>query len=217
MITTTQEVWEATMSGSFAASGKQWATVWHYRRLNDYDPPPTDAIDRILLSARDVWEALSAVASDDVVIGKCTARMIGDAESIAIEKTTGFTHSAGQITTDRLPSYAAVIVRKRSLYRGKRYQGFCRLPGVCESQTVKDILTSGGLTAWQGVGATMMVDPLDASSVAFAHLCILSRQPPTQLRVNPTTYVTVAVMSLTTRAILGRLSRRRDKVVTAES
>lgn len=122
--------------------------------------------------------------------------------------TSGLTN--GAVTGDIVPSLMNVSVRLETGIRGKSYRGSKHFGPIAKSQTLLDQLNSSAVTAWTTAIACLIANVTDGLGNVWAPVC-LSRQPPYQMKVNPTsaswnTYTT-AVLNVD----LGRQKKRGQR------
>jgi len=200
---------EVIMYGLIDAEGsgtKNTVTVYHFRRLGVAVNPVKTNLDTIFQStiADKVVLALNARWTQL----RNSVRWVDDAQDAPLDINHA---NPGAIGTISQTSNETVYVRLRTALRGRRYRGakyFGPISDADATAGASDVLNAAAITRFNAIITGLGTD-LAASEGNTWRLCILSRQPPSQLLVNPTTvvYNDVTQISLNTR--IGDMKRRK--------
>ena len=118
--------------------------------------------------------------------------------------------TSGAVTGDIVPSLMNVSVQLQTGIRGKSYRGSKHFGPIAKSATLLDQLTSAAQSAWAVVTAALIVSITDGLGNVWVPVC-LSRQPPYQMKVNPTAGSFNAYTAAVLNIDLGRQKKRGQR------
>ena len=116
-------------------------------------------------------------------------------------------NTPGAVTGDFIPSLMNVTCRLGTGIRGRSYRGSKHFGPIGKSATLADKLSSAAITAWTTAIAGLIAPITDATPNTWTPV-ILSRQPPYQMKVNPTSATWNNIINTTLDTDLGRMKRR---------
>lgn len=121
----------------------------------------------------------------------------------------------GTVAGDRLPNYAAVVIRKNTYARGRSFRGSNHYGPIAESQTTLDNLNAGAITLWNAVAAALatIAAGLTLASGDVWKLAVFS--PTLSNFISSPIAVTGSLVNLSTGLVLntrmGTMTRRKDR------
>lgn len=201
------EVYELKMNGVCAASSggnKNFSFVFHYRLVTGAAPLPSAVITQF---DNLIAPGIAALLNVDWTGTTYDCRQMSDA--LAQYFTTVNTQ-VGATTGDRLPMDMAVAMLYRTLSRGRNFRGGKHFGPITEADTLKDELTAGKLTSWQGVAAALKQDLTVTGSTIRP---IVFSPTLSQTRTNPTSLQGDDVSNVLVNKNIGTMRRRREKTV----
>jgi hypothetical protein len=115
----------------------------------------------------------------------------------------------GAKTGDSLPSLNNVCVQLRTPFRGKSYRGSKHFGPIAESDTLVDALSASAITAWNAAIPALVGTLSDGAGNTYFP-CVLSRQFPYQVKVNPTAGTFTQITAVVLDENLGQMKRRKQ-------
>lgn len=198
---------EITMLATAAAAGagvKNFANVYHFRRTSNGGTLVKANVEAAFYAAISP-SILAALSVDYTQIGD-SCRMIDDALDSPIFVVRS---GVGARTGDRLPDFAAATIRLYTATRGRFARGSKHFGPIAESDSLGDAeVTPTQITRLRAIGTAMLAGFTDSDGNIWK-LVVLSRKPPAQYAVNPTTLVTYECTSTLVNLTLGTMRRRK--------
>lgn len=202
---------ELTVNGQMAAGGSDAQTilnVYHFRRT----AVSIDPVKANIAAAFDtaVLQGIIPLVSQDYSWSSVGVRYIEDAEDQVVNVAPAGGH-AGTVATDRASNGVTVSMLLRSAKRGRSYRGRKAIAGICEADTLADLIAAGKQAAWAAVAASIQAGFTDADGNIWVPY-VVSRSL-SQLKVNPTTLVGADVTQVLLNKNLGTQNSRKVKTV----
>lgn len=134
-------------------------------------------------------------------------RCLNDAEDAYQVSVVG---NPGTVTGDPLPSYCAMVISKKSAIRGRWANGRIYIPGIAESGTTGNALTSAQLTLLTTLATRLNTTVTTSAGITYKP----SIFSPTysQIAVNPTNVTNTQQASATAQGVIGRMRSRASRV-----
>jgi hypothetical protein len=184
--------------------------VFHYHRINFPHAADKLALKNIFRTSVVVDLALALNHRWSGV--QITVRWLND----ATDPPQAFTIvDVGAIAGDSMPAMNSVFILFKTLLKGRKYRGGKHFGPLSETDSTTgtdDILNAAAIVRWDLVRQDCLAQIIDANAVAWQP-CVVSRQPPSQLVLNPTTIVANDVSTALLNKRIGRLRRREPKSV----
>jgi hypothetical protein len=180
--------------------------VYFYAR-SSLTPPATKASFYTIFAAT-VLTPIYPLLSVAYVMDAVDVRFQDDALDPFVTQTGSL--QSGAVTGDFVPSLMNVSVRLGTGIRGKSYRGRKSFGPIAKSATLADKLTSAAITAWAAVTTALVATLTDSNGNVWFPV-ILSRQPPYQMKLNPTAGMFNQVTTAVLNTDLGRMKRRGQK------
>jgi hypothetical protein len=204
---------EIILLGGIAAGGSNnrlTANTFHYQRIASIVAPVKAHVDAIFQT--NIVAPIAAALNARWLQSQNTVRIVDD----ATDPPVPFAHALpGLIAGDSMPMVNAVFILLKTGLKGRKYRGSKHLGPLSESDTTSgtdDLLNVAALARFNTI-KTALLTPLTDSDGNVWTLTVLSRQPPSQLLVNPTTVVANPVSTAFVNKRIGRLRRREPKSV----
>jgi len=204
---------EVMMNGTVAAGGSNNRfTNWpfYFRRTTVSNPPSKTQLEAIF-QANIVAPILLALQADFTQTSNAI-RWVDDATDPQLFITEA---GVGAVAADRMPTDQAVFLYSTTALRGRRYKGGKHLFPIAETHTTSgasDVLNAAGLALYNAIAAALNTPLVDAGGNTWVYQ-VMSRQPPAQLQVNPTTVVTNDVISVRVRKTIGSMVNRKVRSI----
>ena len=134
----------------------------------------------------------------------------------AVDPYTPFAHvNAGGVAGDSMPTDQAAYFLQRTGLRGRKYRGSKHFAPMSEADTTAgtdDIFNAAALARMATVAAALLAGFTDANMNVWVP-AVVSRRPPSQLVVNPTTVVANVVTTVLVKKSVGTMNHRKVKSV----
>jgi hypothetical protein len=195
---------------SAGSNAKTINIISHWRRTATVLAMPKAAIDTAYqaLIAVPIFAALNI----RVTQSNNQIRSMNDAN----DPYTSFSHAVvGSITGDSMPTDQAAYLLLRTALRGRSYRGSKHFAPMSESDTTvasDDLFNAACLTRLATIATAFLTGFTPAAGEPWIPV-ILSRRPPAQYSVNPTTVVTNDVVSILVKKTVGSMLHRKVKSV----
>jgi len=121
----------------------------------------------------------------------------------------------GSIAGDSMPTDQAAYLLFRTALRGRSYRGSKHLAPMSETDTTvasDDLFNAACLARLATIAAAFVAGFTDSTGNVWVP-CILSRRPPAQYSINPTTVVSNDVTSVLVKKTVGSMLHRKVKSV----
>lgn len=197
---------EIASFGTAAAEGggvKTFVNVYHVQRTS-----PSGTLNKVNVEAgfnTAITPSVLAALSIDYTQTYNTIRMLDDALDLA---STVIRSGVGARTGDRLPDFAAACLRQYTATRGRFARGSKHFGPVAELDTLGDTLVSGALTRFRAIGTAIVAGFTDSDGNVWQSV-VVSRLPPAQYRVNPTTIRSYQITGTLLNLTVGTMKRRK--------
>lgn len=192
------------------SSTKAFNIFTHWRRTATVLTVPKTPIDTAYQAAIvvPIMAALNARATQ----ANNQIRYMDDAN----DPYTAFSHAVvGSIAGDSEATDVAAYLLLRTALRGRSYRGSKHLAPMSESDTTTgtdDLWNAGCLARLATIAAALVAGFTDSTGNVWVP-SILSRRPPAQYSVNPTTVVANDVVSCAVNKRIGSMNHRKVKSV----
>lgn len=204
---------EVIMNGTVAAGGStnriaNWP--FHYRRTTVVNAPLKTALETAFNAA--ITAPILAALQADYVQTSVSVRWVDDATDPPLYVSRS---GVGAIATDRMPTDQAVFILATTALKGRKYRGGKHFFPVAEAHTTlgaSDILNAAGLALYNAIAAALNTPLVDSNSNTWVYQ-VLTRRPPAQYLINPTTVVSNDVIQTRTRKTLGSMVKRKVRSV----
>lgn len=121
----------------------------------------------------------------------------------------------GAVTGDRMAMDQAVFILATTALKGRRYKGGKHFFPVAESHTTagsSDILNAGAITLYNAIATALATALVDADGNTWRYQ-VMTRQPPAQLKVNPTNVIVNQVTQTRLNKRVGTMTHRKAKSI----
>jgi hypothetical protein len=198
---------EISMLGIAAAEGagvKKFANVFHFQRTS-----PSGTLDKghveSMFNTVIVPPILAAI-SVDYTQTYTNVRMVDD----ALDPTTTVTRTGvGGRSGNRLPDFASFCIQMKSATRGRFARGSKHFGPIAVSDTLGDTeITPTTITRLNAIVTVLLAGFTDSDGNVWQGV-ILSRKPPAQYAINPTTLVTYRNTACVVNLTIGTMRRRK--------
>jgi len=188
-------------------SSQRFFNILHFARLAGPGTASELNVGDAIMAALTI--DLSAALSVAYVADDYTGRFMDDPTHAAV---IGANTLVGAITGDRLPSFNAVVTRKKTVGRGRSFKGSNHWGPIAESDTTLDTLNVGAATRWGAVVTSLQTisTPFVVGSDTW-QLIVLS-QVLSNLTANPSLFSGATVQANLLNGTIGTMRRRKMNV-----
>lgn len=203
------QFWEAVFRGTYTPTAPQTSSqvlnVLHFVRQSG----PGDTTPALLAAELETQleTALEAAMTDAVSYTSIDVRPM---DSPLVPYTPYAVTITGTQSTDSLPSYATVTMRKLTFGRGRNFRGSIHWAGVAEADTEENVLDASGLPLWEdvAVGLRNLINFQPAGATDFLTMAVIS-QSLSNLTSNPCVFTGAKVSTVEKNTVLGTMRRRK--------
>jgi hypothetical protein len=184
--------------------------ITHWRRTATVLTVPKTPIDTIYQSS--IYVPVAAALNARSVQARNEIRYLDDAN----DPYTSFSHAVvGSIAGDAMATQDAAFLLLRTALRGRSYRGSKHLGPMSESDSTagtENLFNAACLARLATIAAAILAGFTDSTGNVWLPV-IVSRRPPSQLSVNPTTVVKNDVTAALVKKTIGSMLHRKAKSI----
>lgn len=197
-----------TMSGGGA---RPHINTFDFKRATDLG-----AGDVAATLAENFWDIVGAnylaAVADTLTVTSVEAKFLDNPLAIPGAYAVG---SPGTVTTDRQPSFDAVVLRKRTDVPKQNFRGSIHVGGVPESFTTSDSLNATGTAVWDDLrGAFLGIITTGVSAGVNAFAPVVLSRTLSRLDLTPAVFTGAPISSFTYNLKVGSMNRRKKAIAS---